>query len=200
MKVRGVVLERTGGPHRLRARPRADRAQRRCSCACTQAASAHSDYNAVGRTSERVCPAVSVTRAGRRPGRRRQGVTRRRPRSRRPVLDVLVRDVRRVPARSPQALLDRLARHGHGGASWTPSCCGSHAMDSPSTATRSSRPSRTPALSPSARASRSPRHPVRDRWTRRVRRVTEVGAVWRGQVVTGIGWPSWAAVASASPH
>ena len=114
MKIRGVVLEQTGGP--LTVSPSSSslrRGPRRCSCGYARAASATPTGTRSTGLGDRVPGRARSRGSGRRRGGRRRRHARGRRRPRRALLDALVRRVRGVRARPSATVLDRVAGDGN---------------------------------------------------------------------------------------
>ena len=110
VKIRAAVLEATGGPLHVQELDLAPPGPGEVLVRLGASGVCHSDYNAIDGTAETRCPAVL--------GHEGAGVVeaigaghdaRRRRRSRRALVDAVVRRVRRVRARPAAALLDGLA-------------------------------------------------------------------------------------------
>ena len=115
MKIRGVVLEQTGGPLTVSELDLAPPGPEEVLVRLRRERSV--PLRLERRRRDRGDPlsgSARPRRRGRRRGRRRRRHPGRRRRSRRPLLDALVRCVRGVRARSPATVLDRVAGDGDG--------------------------------------------------------------------------------------
>ena len=116
VRIRGAVLERTGGPITVCELELASPGPEEVLVRLHASGVCHSDYNAIdGTVGDGAARRCSGTRAPVSSRGSESGVTRvAGRRSRRAVLDALVRRMRGVPPRPAAALLDRVARDGHG--------------------------------------------------------------------------------------